>query len=179
MPVGPEEARTSCPACQTEYHAECWQENGGCAVYGCCEVPPVEARQAVEVPMSFWGRETKPCPVCAQEILAAAVRCRHCGATFASARPEDSAEFQQRAEREQRRPATQRAVITLFILSIVPCLAPIGAIAGFVWHASHREDARALPALFSALRRIGLIVAIGQTAMLLVMALLYSRIRGS
>ena len=67
----------------------------------------------------------------------------------------------------------------IFIPSIVPCLAPVGAIAGFVWHASHREDARALPALFSALRRIGLIVAIGQTAMLLVMALLYSRIRGS
>ena len=24
----------SCPGCQAVYHRECWQENGGCAVYG-------------------------------------------------------------------------------------------------------------------------------------------------
>jgi hypothetical protein len=24
-----------CPECNVPYHAECWQENNGCAVYGC------------------------------------------------------------------------------------------------------------------------------------------------
>jgi len=26
---------TNCPVCGTPHHAECWHENGGCAVYGC------------------------------------------------------------------------------------------------------------------------------------------------
>lgn len=25
----------TCPACKTPYHSDCWQENNGCAVYGC------------------------------------------------------------------------------------------------------------------------------------------------
>jgi len=25
----------NCPACGTPHHAECWEENGGCTVYGC------------------------------------------------------------------------------------------------------------------------------------------------
>ena len=25
----------TCPACKTPYHADCWQENRGCAVRGC------------------------------------------------------------------------------------------------------------------------------------------------
>ena len=25
----------TCPACKTPYHPDCWQENRGCAVYGC------------------------------------------------------------------------------------------------------------------------------------------------
>src|SRR5689334_2486971 len=78
----------TCPGCRAGYHRGCWQENGGCAVYGCAHVPAVESRRAIEVPMSYWGQENKPCPSCGQQILAAAVRCRHCGATFASARPQ-------------------------------------------------------------------------------------------
>ena len=74
-PISGEEAKTVCPACRAEYHAECWEENGGCAVYGCAQVPAVELRRSIEIPVSYWGRENKPCPSCGREILAAAVRC--------------------------------------------------------------------------------------------------------
>ena len=86
-PLGNESELVSCPECQAPYHAECWQENGGCAVYGCSQVPPTEHRQNIEIPVSYWGREKKPCPVCGTEILAAALRCRNCGTTFESALP--------------------------------------------------------------------------------------------
>src|SRR5512138_2081358 len=75
---------TRCPECQSAYHADCWQENGGCAIYGCAQVPATEGRAALEIPAAYWGQEEKPCPACGRQILAAAVRCRHCGATFAS-----------------------------------------------------------------------------------------------
>ncbi|MGH9420553.1 MAG: RING finger protein, partial [Thermoanaerobaculia bacterium] len=32
--VEADDASTSCPACRASYHAGCWTENGGCAVYG-------------------------------------------------------------------------------------------------------------------------------------------------
>jgi hypothetical protein len=173
-PIGAEEAKTACPECRTEYHAECWQENGGCAVYGCSKAPVVEHRQAIEIPLSYWGRENKPCPACGREILAAAVRCRHCGATFSSARPEETSEFQQRAALEQRLPAVRRKLLCLFVICLVPCLAPVGGVWGLVWYPGHRQEVNALPSLYPALYKIGLGAAIGQTVMMVIMGLLFA-----
>jgi hypothetical protein len=33
----------SCSTCKSPHHEECWQENGGCTVYGCSEAPADEA----------------------------------------------------------------------------------------------------------------------------------------
>ncbi len=176
-PITDSDAKTSCPTCSAEYHAECWNENGGCAVYGCSQAPAVESRRAIEIPMSYWGQENKNCPKCGQQILAAAVRCRHCGTTFESARPQEAEEFRQRADLAQRLPIAKRTVTILFILSVIPCLAPIGAIWGFIWLATHREELRALPSLYSALCKIGLGVAIGQTVIMVLMTVLFAVMR--
>lgn len=34
-PVAASAQFVTCPACRTPYHPDCWQENRGCAVYGC------------------------------------------------------------------------------------------------------------------------------------------------
>lgn len=176
-PIADADAKSACPSCHAEYHAECWQENGGCAVYGCSQVPVVEKRQAIEIPISYWGQENKNCPKCGRQILAAAVRCRHCGATFESARPQDADEFQQRSELSKRLPSAKRMIIWMFIFSVVTCLAPIGAVWGIIWYPSHREEIRALPSLYGALCKIGLGVAIGQTVIVVLMTLLFSLVR--
>lgn len=173
-PVAAGEATAVCPACQAVYHTECWQENGGCAVYGCSQVPVVEKRQALEIPVSYWGQENKQCPSCGREILAAALRCRHCGAIFESARPQATAEFQQRTALAQRLPAAHRAVIVWFVLCLVPGLALVGAVGTLIWRPTHREDLRALPSFYAALSLIGLIVAIGQTLAEVLVTLLFS-----
>jgi len=173
-PIAADEAKTACPACAAEYHAGCWEENNGCAVYGCSEVPVVEMRQSIEIPISYWGQENKPCPSCGREILAAAVRCRYCGATFSSASPEDAGEFQERRERNRRLPGVRRAVIWLFVGCVVPCLAPIGLLWGGIWYARNRDDVLALPSLYAALCKIGLGVAIVQVAGIALMALIHA-----
>ncbi len=38
-----------CPACSTPHHRECWDENGGCTVFGCAEAPIEEAKVVVDV----------------------------------------------------------------------------------------------------------------------------------
>jgi hypothetical protein len=134
----------------------------------------VEARRSVEIPVSHWGQENKPCPACGREILAAAVRCRFCGATFSSAKPEDVQAYQQRSDRDQRLPRVQRTVVWIFICSIVPCLAPIGGIWGLIWYPLHRSDVNALPSIYSALCKIGIVVGLGQTALFAIFGAIYS-----
>jgi hypothetical protein len=177
-PIGPEDAPESCPACAAKYHHDCWQENGGCAVYGCACTPVVENRRAIEVPVGYWGQENKPCPACRREILAAATRCRHCGVTFASARPQDAAEFQGRAALAERLPQARQRVVMLFVFSIVPFLAPIGVVWGLLWRQAHRDELAALPPLYAALHKIGLVAAATLTIVMAAMTILFVTVRG-
>ncbi|MCP4687142.1 MAG: hypothetical protein GY859_03770, partial [Desulfobacterales bacterium] len=85
-----------CPDCGARYHEECWRDNQGCAIYGCPGVPETEQLQSIEMPISYWGRENKPCPECGKEILAAAIRCRFCGTVFSTPEPIDKEAFRER-----------------------------------------------------------------------------------
>ncbi len=176
-PIGPEETVAPCPACHAPYHTECWKENGGCAVYGCSQTPPTESRRAIDIPISYWGQENKNCPQCGREILAAAVRCRHCGAMFESARPQGADEFQRRAAVQQGLPALRRTIIWLFVFSALPCAAPIGAVWGLIWYPAHKQNVQELPSLYNALCKIGLGLAIGQTLAIALLTALYMAVR--
>jgi hypothetical protein len=165
---------TRCPECHATYHAECWDCNGGCATYGCARVPPTDKLRSVEIPVSYWGQEEKPCPKCARTILAAAVRCRHCGATFASARPEDAREFHARMAVDSRLPSVRRAAAWLLVFSIIPCTAPVAAIVGGIWYARHRQDIRALPGVHAAICTIAVGLAVGQSVLVLLLTTVWA-----
>jgi hypothetical protein len=167
----------SCPECHTLYHHDCWEENRGCAVYGCSQVPETEHHQSLEIPVSYWGQEHKPCPNCRNEILAAAIRCRHCGTTFMTARPLGSEEFRQRQAQRERFPALRHAITWLFVFCIIPFSAPFAMFFGYLWYRSHREDITAMPALYDALCKVALGVAIGQTALSFVVLIVYHILR--
>jgi len=128
--------------------------------------------------VSYWGQENKPCPACGKEILAAAVRCRFCGATFSSAQPEDAAAFSQRSEQEKRLPQVRQRVVLIFVLSLIPCMAPIGGLWGLVWYPTHKADVQALPSLYPALCKIGIAVGLGQTVLMALVAAIYAVARG-
>jgi hypothetical protein len=171
------EEKTFCPECHSPYHSDCWQENGGCALYGCTQVPATEGRAAIEIPAAYWGRENKPCPACGREILAAAVRCRHCGATFSSSRPESNTEFRARSEKSERMPKLRKTAVWLFIFCALPCTALVASLAGLVWYLANREDINSLPSLYSGLCKAALGVGLGQSAIGIIMLLLYSTFR--
>lgn len=177
--LGPDEAATACPECGTAYHAECWEENGGCAVYGCSQVPPTDARKELEVPPSYWGQERKACPVCLREIMAAAVRCRHCGATFSSARPETTEQFAQRRATAGKLPETARDVVIVFILCLLSCTAPLGAAVGLLCRHRRRTELKTLPAVYTALLKIGIGVGLAQSVLLVVVTVLFAVFRSA
>ncbi|MFL6216869.1 MAG: RING finger protein [Blastocatellia bacterium] len=173
-PLEPQGELKQCPECQSLYHADCWQENGGCAIYGCAQVPATEGRAALEIPAAYWGQEDKPCPSCGRQILAAAMRCRHCGAVFSSSRPEERSEFNKREEISARLPKLRRTAVLLFIFGALPCTALIAGVVGLIWYLANREAVNALPPLYAGLAKIGFSVGLGQSVLVALVLLFYS-----
>jgi len=146
--IEPSEVDASCPSCRALCHAECWEENGGCSVYGCDQVRATEPRDAMEIPVGHWGRERKTCPSCSSEILAPAIRCRHCGTVFPHADLMTALEFQAH-EREKKRRSLLRVQVALYAAA---CLAPIFGflvvVVGIPWRTRAKDDLNALPPVY-------------------------------
>lgn len=165
-PIGADEAMRACESCGTRYHADCWSENGGCAVYGCAQVPKTEGLKPLEIPPAFWGREDKDCPRCGAKIMALAVRCRHCGGEV-EARPEEKSAYERRAARKGRAPKLRRAALVFLTLSLLPGTSLITLIAGPLFYRNHRDEIRRLPGGTEGLFRIAITTAAAQCALLL------------
>jgi len=175
-PLGADEQKAACPDCAAVYHADCWTENRGCAVYGCPQVPPTEKQDTLEVPMAYWGQEHKNCPVCGTQMLAAATRCRSCGTTFDTAAPTDRDQFVQKLWKSSKSPGLRKQVVWSFVACVLPCTAPIGLVIAIVFVSLKKEDIRSLPAIYGALSKIGLVVGIIET-LLIVGAVILSSLR--
>jgi ribosomal protein L40E len=160
------EPSTECSACHAFYHAECWDENGGCAVYGCAQVPKTEGLKALEIPPAFWGREDKDCPQCGAKIMALAVRCRHCGGQI-EARPESKDSFERRSERRLRAPTQRRFARLFMVLSLLPALSLLTLSVGTIYYRRNREEIRRLSGGTDGLFRIAFTTAAAQCALLL------------
>ena len=83
------------------------------------------------------------------------------------------------AELKERLPAARRNIVILFVLSVIPCVAPLAALFGAIWYRSNRETIRALPALYGGLCKIALGLGAGQTILMVVMLMLFSVFRAS
>lgn len=172
-PIEPDEPKVTCVGCSTAYHEACWEYNRGCAQYGCDRCPPTEKLTDLEVPVSYWGREEKACPKCGKVIQAAAVRCRHCGAVFDSARPVEAGEYDEAKRMESRLPALRKQAVVLLIFSVFTCTAPICAVIGLIWYARNRRAIARLPAMHATVCRIAVGLACLQTVVLVFFAALH------
>lgn len=176
-PIESDEPKSLCSSCGKPYHTECWEQNKGCAVYGCSMVPPTEALDELEIPVSYWGKEKKTCPACGKEILAAALRCLHCGTIFSSARPVTEKEFKVESAAKEKKSMRQRKIIIIFILNILTFTAPLGVLIGLLWYRSHSKELKSLSHIYSTLARIGLGVGISQTVLMIIFGIFYSIFR--
>jgi len=162
-PATEAEATTSCPSCRAPYHEECWTENGGCAVYGCAMVPKTENLTPLEIPPAFWGREDKDCPQCGKQILAMAVRCRHCGARV-EANVEAKGVYERRQARKARAPRLKQLAVMFLIFSLLPLLSLVSTVFGTLYYRKNRDEIARLPGSYSGYYRIGIAVGTAQVA---------------
>jgi len=169
--VGTEDAKP-CPQCHAPHHADCWDYNGGCGVYGCTAAPPTRKLTDIEIPASYWGQSEKECPACHNRIQAAAVRCRFCGTVFATARPQQTDEFQNQRSLEADLPKLRRRSIWLLVFSVIPFTAAFALLFGGMWYAFNRNRLENLPTSQRAIAKIALGVAAIETLVLIAAILL-------
>ena len=123
-PIGAGEFSVTCPKCDQIHHRECWAEIGGCGTYGCEQAPAVEKTGTAQPPLSAWG-DTKTCPVCKEKIKAIALRCRYCGTDFHTVDPLSLQDVRNKIHKGEALKGLRVAVIVLFVLSLIGCLAPL------------------------------------------------------
>ena len=163
-----------CPDCNSLHHKDCWDYNAGCGKYGCPQAPPTDKLQDIEIPASHWGKTEKACPACGQVINAAALRCRACGTTFDAAAPQETREFHSRQMNKAELPKLATQSVWLLVFSVLPCTAPIAAIVGLIWYTGNRANIKKLPGTQSAMALIAVGLAVAQTALIIVVAVIYS-----
>ncbi|PYV51382.1 MAG: hypothetical protein DMG92_04660 [Acidobacteria bacterium] len=49
-PISTEEPVTTCEGCGTPHHTDCYDENGGCTIFGCSRAPAEEPKLTVSTP---------------------------------------------------------------------------------------------------------------------------------
>lgn len=143
----PGEEVQACPDCAAPHHRECWEENGGCAIYGCPRAPTT-LKAEPELVQSHWGQEEKECAQCHQRIKVAALRCRFCGALLGPPGAPGG-------------PAVSRASrvpLVIFLAGIVPVTAPFAIAGGGLW-LLRKGRWRALTGTQKVLVALGLAIA--------------------
>jgi predicted RNA-binding Zn-ribbon protein involved in translation (DUF1610 family) len=141
-PIAAHEASLKCPECGESHHRECWDEIGGCAIYGCKAAPQVEKQPDNQPVMSAWG-DTKSCPMCGEQIKAIALKCRYCGVNFETVDPLSAEDLRRRVEREKSSKSVRTSVIVLFIFSAIGVLAPLMLLISLIWVLMNKEKLKA------------------------------------
>ncbi len=115
-----------CPGCLLPFHEECWNENRGCASYGCDHAPAAEKKDEAPIQRSsnVWG-ENKICPSCERSIKAQALKCRFCGADFHTRDSISKSEFESQEYQGEEYTKSRNSLFVLFFLSATGCLSPI------------------------------------------------------
>lgn len=118
------EGVVTCPDCDQIHHRECWVDVGGCSTYGCRQAPVAKDKEPAQQPLTAWG-DTKKCPVCQETIKSIALRCRYCGTDFNTVDPLKLRDVHGQVALEEKSETFQKAIVALFVLSLLGLLAPI------------------------------------------------------
>jgi hypothetical protein len=161
----------SCDSCGQVHHAECWNEVGGCATYGCPNAHHAPKSQPGPVPLSAWG-DTKLCPICGERIKAIAVKCRYCATSFDSVDPMTAEDVRHGVASKEATKSLRTAVCVYSAVNVIGLLAPLMLLIGLAWLVPSRKRIARLGPAYVALGWIGLGMSVLYSTLMLVFIVL-------
>jgi len=164
----------ACPVCSQPYHHDCWKEIGGCGTYGCTAAPAVTIKETVQEDIFTpgWTAE-KTCPECASKIIANALVCKVCRASFPTERPMTKTEWKDREYDGKDLNRMKIIVVAQFVLSALGCIfvimLPLNLVALFTdsWFFRVKRLPPVLKALFYAALSISILWTLIATSFVL------------
>jgi hypothetical protein len=112
-----------CPADEQPSHAECWEHNGGCPIYGCTSAPHYD-EATVQALGSQTGQADFHCPACRKLTKTSLLRCTCCGAPIALESAVSSLEYEDFVFHAKENQRLQPLVWTLLVAAATGVLAP-------------------------------------------------------
>ena len=101
--VAPTDERHVCPDCGLVYHEDCWQENQGCATYGCASSSGIDVHAAegegngdAPTPENLSQDGVGVCPHCGVSVNAHSTFCWSCGKEYGTPLPQADGDGQNR-----------------------------------------------------------------------------------
>lgn len=171
--IGRGEEVGRCPDCGAPFHHECWTENGGCATYGCARMPETVKQEAPPEARSYWGQDEKECPVCAETIKVAAIKCKYCGEMFEDRKPVSQRDYFKRDRPDPELQSGKAIAVATFFFGLLPCTATLTLLVSGLYLAHKQELLKKLPAMHRVLWLAGLATAAVTTVILCVMLVLH------
>ncbi|MCE1245782.1 MAG: hypothetical protein LWY06_03965 [Firmicutes bacterium] len=141
-PIQESDQKNICPKCQIPFHQDCWEEYGGCSIYGCDYAPEYKKSEIDEnLQKAHWGIENKTCPYCGESTPMDALECPHCKENLKSATPMSRKSIY-KAPPKQADPEEGKvkvASIVFFLVSIIGVLSPVILLVCPIWYFSNRK----------------------------------------
>ena len=166
--ISSDEAVKTCEKCKSQFHVECWDENGGCATYG-CELSPKTMKGDSEQYLegTYWGAETKICPMCGETIKVSELKCPYCKEQFDSIEPVTSKEIKDRFVRRPHQVKGNKGAIIVFICGLLGITSPFNLFFGGIWYKANKEKLQKTRPLHNLLAIVGLSISVFYSVLIL------------
>jgi hypothetical protein len=170
----PNENIMTCEGCKVKYHLECWKERGGCTTLGCKFNPyDIRTHNNPLLQRTYWGAETKTCPMCGETIRIGEPKCSYCGEEFDTTAPLTPEEVKERFVKPPEKIKENKGAIIIFICGLLGITAPFNLLFGGLWYKENKEKLKRLSPMHNLLAIVGLSIS-GFYSLVIFLAIIFS-----